>query len=81
MHTYGVTKQAHNLGFSQTEVNDAILNLEKENFYHSITENINHRIWQDVYKKVIKKIPIYIKFQITDDQEFLLRTFKKDESS
>ncbi len=75
-----IIREANDLRFSETEVYDAILNLEKENFYKSTTENFNSRIWQDVYKKVINKVPVYIKFQVTEG-EFLLRSFKKDESA
>ena len=80
IHNSRVISQANDLGFSETEVHDAILNLEKESFYKSTTEYYNPHIWQDVYKKVINKVPVYIKFQVTEG-EFLLRSFKKDESA
>ena len=56
-----------------------ILKLETKDFYHSITEIKNNRVWQDVYKKKIKGTKTYIKFKIFDGG-FLLMSFKPDES-
>ncbi len=75
-----VIESANKLKFSETEVYEIILNLQKDDFYKSTTTYHNHRIWQDVYKKAIKNLPIYIKFQITGDG-FLIRSFKRDESA
>jgi len=53
--------------------------LEKKDFHKSVTEIYNSQVWQDVYKKKIKGMPIYIKFKIVND-EFLLLSFKLDEN-
>lgn len=71
-------ESANALGFSETEIYDAVSQLEWNDFCKSMTENFNHKVWQDVYKKSIKDKPMYIKFQIVEDQ-FLLRSFKIDE--
>ncbi|NQT57309.1 MAG: type II toxin-antitoxin system MqsR family toxin, partial [Desulfobacteraceae bacterium] len=47
--------------------------------YKSTTEIYNNKVWQDVYKKEIKGIPVYIKFKLFQDH-FLLTSFKPDES-
>ena len=75
----GVIKDANKMGFSVYEAHQEILNLEPSDFYKSMTENYNHRVWQDVYKKKIKGISVYIKFKIFEDQ-FLLTSFKPDEN-
>ena len=75
-----IIQSANNIGFSETEVYNEILKLNSTDFYKSVTEYYNHKIWQDVYKKKIKGLLIYIKFQIVGDN-FLLRSFKIDESS
>ena len=75
-----IIRFANDIGFSETEVYDEILKLERNNFYKSTTELFNHKIWQDVYKKKIKDLPIYIKFQVVNNQ-FLLRSFKIDKNA
>jgi len=74
-----VSESANNIDFSITEGYQEILNLENSNFYESATEPYNRKVWQDVYKKVIKGIPIYIKFKIFRGN-FLLTSFKRDQS-
>lgn len=58
---------------------EEVLNLEKGDFYQSITEFQNYKVWQDVYKKKIKGMSVYIKFKKVNDR-FLLTSFKLDES-
>ena len=75
-----VLQSATEIGFSIEEAYEEILNLERKDFRKSITEYFNHRVWQDVYKKRIKDVPVYIKFKIVKrDNCFLLLSFKKDE--
>ena len=56
-----------------------ILELEIKDYWHSVTDTYNNQVWQDVYKKKIKGVNVYIKFKIFND-EFLLLSFKPDES-
>ncbi|MGM0663905.1 MAG: type II toxin-antitoxin system MqsR family toxin [Thermodesulfobacteriota bacterium] len=71
------TQTANSLGFSETEVFDEIQKLEAHDFYKSTTEYSNHKIWQDVYKKTINHIPIYIKLKLNDNF-LLVLSFKQD---
>lgn len=73
-----ILQSANELGFSNTEMYDEIQKLDRSSFCRSMTENYNHEVWVDVYKKVIKSKPIYIKFKITRDGLFLLTSFKVD---
>lgn len=65
------------IGFSQIEAYEEILNLQKQHFYKSVSEYSNPKVWQDVYKKDIRGVLIYIKFKITEDGKFLLTSFKE----
>lgn len=73
----GVIESAHSLGFSETEVYQQILSLKSNDFYKSTSEYYNHKVWQDVYKKEINGIPIYIKFKLIEGS-FIITSFKKD---
>lgn len=69
---------AHDLGFSDTEVGDVLVNLEPKDFYKSTTEYYNHAVWQDVYKRRGQEMQLYIKFKITSTGENLVITsFKR----
>ncbi len=61
------------------EVYQEILNLENRDFYKSVPEILNNKVYQDVYRKKIKGMHVYIKFKIKDGLFFLL-SFKPDEN-
>lgn len=71
---------AHELGFTRTEIMDTVLSLEKGDFFHSINERANHKSWQDVYKKEVRGILLYIKLKIASvgDREVVILSFKRD---
>ena len=74
-----VRQGAMEMGFSVYEAYQEILKLEPSHLYKSTTEIYNNKVWQDIYKKNIKGISVYIKFKVFEDQ-FLLTSFKPDES-
>ncbi|MDZ7696050.1 MAG: type II toxin-antitoxin system MqsR family toxin [Deltaproteobacteria bacterium] len=74
-----VRQGATDVGLSVYEAHQEILTLESRHFYKSTTEIFNHTVWQDVYKKEIKGISVYIKFKICEGK-FLLTSFKPDET-
>lgn len=41
---------AHELGFSVTDIQDVVLELNRGNFVQAISENNNPKAWQDVYR-------------------------------
>ena len=51
-----VVRDINDLGLSETEAYDIILELEVSEFHKSMTEYFNHKVWQDVYKKKIEKL-------------------------
>jgi len=56
-----------------------ILDLEPRDYYKSMPDYFNNKVWWDVYKKKVKGMTVYIKFKITKDR-FLLTSFKPDGS-
>lgn len=70
------------LGFSKTKIKETILELESKDFYKSTTEYANHKVWQDVYKKTVRNVRLYIKLKVVkiNGQLLLITSFKEDES-
>lgn len=79
--TETVRRTAHKIGFSESDIYDEILSLVKYNFYHSVKGN-NEPKYQDVYKKTIRNVRIYIKFKKVGKHgdRVLVLSFKKDGS-
>jgi motility quorum-sensing regulator/GCU-specific mRNA interferase toxin len=72
-------KNAHELGFSETEIIEVVLSLKNNNIYKSMTTHHNPKIWQDVYKIYNSGVNLYIKVQKSDDDKCIVISFKKDE--
>lgn len=72
-------QSTHSLNFSATEAKEFILSLEPKDFIKSMTDNYNHKKWQDVYIKKHDEINLYIKLKITA-QNLLILSFKQDTS-
>ncbi len=64
--TIAAQRTADALGFSQSEIVDVITALESPNFYKSVNEYRNHKVWQDVYKTTLSHIELYIKLKVVD---------------
>ena len=75
----GVKETTNGMCLTIFEAYQEILELRPSDFCKSMTDYHNHKVWQDVYKKKIKGISVYIKFK-TFDGKFLLTSFKPDES-
>jgi motility quorum-sensing regulator / GCU-specific mRNA interferase toxin len=80
--TLTALQSAHSLGFSKTLVADVVLGLNKGDFDKTTTDNRNHKVWQDVYRKTVNGLNLYIKLKITstDDKQVLVLSFKRDEN-
>lgn len=56
-----------------------INNLCSHHFYKSMTSEMNHKLWQDVYKYVDEEKKLYIKVQLTiNSDKAVLIQFKRD---
>jgi len=77
-----VRATAHEIGFSETEIYNEILALDKSNFLHSVEGERDHK-YQDVYIKTIRNISVYIKFKKIGKygDKVLVLSFKKDTSA
>ena len=74
-----VMESTNNMCLTLYEAHLEILELEIKDYWHSVTDFYNNQVWQDVYKKKIKGVNVYIKFKIFNN-EFQLLSFKPDES-
>jgi motility quorum-sensing regulator/GCU-specific mRNA interferase toxin len=54
------------LAFDDDEVLEIIISLVNKDLYKSMTTYHDNKIWQDVYRKTIDDIDLYIKLQISD---------------
>ncbi len=75
-------RSAHSLGFSETEAKDVVLDLERKDFYKSTNEFNNYKVWQDVYKKKVGNVNLYIKLKVAEigNLMVLIMSFKKDDN-
>lgn len=61
------------------EILYVINSLCSQHFYKSMTSELNHRLWQDVYKFTDEDKRLYIKLQITINRDkAVLIQFKKE---
>lgn len=76
--TISAQKTADTLGFSKKAVQDVLVTLEPKNFYKSTTEYENHAVWQDVYRKMVNDVEIYVKLKVSsiDGKLLLILSFK-----
>lgn len=63
------------VGMAQIDALAVIQGLTAEDFYKSMTTNLNHRVWQDVYHAEWQEIALYIKFQQAG--EYFVISFKE----
>lgn len=76
-------KVAHCIGYSEQELIDFFLSLERKDFTKSETQhwNNNNNVWQDYYSKFDGTIHIFIKFKIKDHKLIILTSFHENEKS
>jgi len=74
------TKGAASLGYMDiNEIMDVIDNLDKRDFYKSMSSTVDSNIWQDVYKTNDQDNKIYIKLQMSiDKKKAILVQFKEN---
>jgi len=66
---------ARRLGFSPKAMFAELLNLDRGEFYTSMTTYHNHTVWQDVYRHASPAGMLYIKLTVLDD--VLVMPFKE----
>lgn len=66
---------ARRLGFRPQAMFAELLNLERGEFYKSMTSYSNHAVWQDVYRHASPAGMLYVKLTVLDD--VLVVSFKE----
>ena len=62
-------------GMAQADALAVIQGLTAADFYKSMTDNLDHRVWQDVYHSEWQEVALYIKFQQAG--EYFVISFKE----
>lgn len=77
--TITAQQTADALGFSKTEVQQIIAQLSARDFYKSVSEYRNAKVWQDVYKTTAQHINLYVKLKVigSGSQLLLILSFKE----
>jgi Motility quorum-sensing regulator, toxin of MqsA len=70
---------AEDLGMDEQAVVDVVAGLTGRDFDRSMPSDINPAIWQDVYKPIIDRRELYVKFTLDARGELLLISFKENE--
>ena len=70
---------ADNLGMDEHAVIDVITRLTPRDFDKTMQSEIDPTVWQDVYKPVIGRRELYVKFTVDGRGELLLISFKENE--
>jgi len=74
--TFSARRSAHALGMEDADVVRVILEMNRTDFYKSMTTYADSHIWQDVYRPECDELQLYVKFQI-DDGGYLIVSFKE----
>jgi motility quorum-sensing regulator/GCU-specific mRNA interferase toxin len=75
-------RNAAQLGFlTDKEIIEQCLALKGKDIYKTMTTHYDHALWQDVYKKICREHPCYIKLQKSYDGKAVIIQFKMDESA
>ena len=77
--TMTAARGAEDLGMDDQVVVDVIAGLTARDFDKSMPSNVNSAIWQDVYKPVVERRELYVKFTLDTRGELLLISFKENE--
>jgi motility quorum-sensing regulator/GCU-specific mRNA interferase toxin len=70
---------AEELGMDGQAVVDVVAGLTIHDFDKSMRSEINPAIWQDVYKPIVDRQELYVKFTLDTRGELLLISFKENE--
>jgi len=67
---------AEDLGMDERAVVDVIAGLTTRDFEKSMRSNVDRRNCQDVYKPIVDRRELYVKFTLDAEGELLLISFK-----
>lgn len=75
--TQSSISDAFSLGFSKTEMIDAVQLLKRDDFYKSMTTYHDSSLWQDVYHLRVRESILYIKLQKSFAEKGVIISFKE----
>jgi motility quorum-sensing regulator/GCU-specific mRNA interferase toxin len=73
--TKAAAQGANALGFKTSDIAGVVSDLERKDFYKSMTSYGDHTIWQDVYRARTLRGQVYLKLSVVDD--VLVVSFKE----
>jgi motility quorum-sensing regulator / GCU-specific mRNA interferase toxin len=71
--------EAEDLGMDEQGVVDVIAGLSGSDFDKSMTSELDPSVWQDVYKPILARRELYVKFTVDTRSELLPISFKDNE--
>ena len=74
--TFSAKRSMTELHLVLDDVEKVVLQLNRSNFYKSMTTYKNHKLWQDVYHASYLGYELYVKFMV-DDEGYLVVSFKE----
>ncbi len=77
--TMAAAAGADDVGMDEHAVIDVIAHLTPRDFDKSMRSEIDPAVWQDVYKPVVDRCELYVKFTVDARGELLLISFKENE--
>ncbi len=67
---------ATEFNWSEEEIVQCIVGLTRQDFYKSMTTYQNSKIWQNVYRPTFRRVELYVKLQISPNEEGVVISFK-----
>jgi len=78
--TDSARRDAEALTFDEDDVVECICALAEDDYSHTLAGEKRPGQFQDVYRKRMHGFPLYIKLQVTDPNEAVIISFKRDDS-
>ena len=75
--TFSSRQGADALDMDDDDVVAVIQALKVADFDKSMTSHVDHRVWQDVYKPLVRGTMLYVKFTVDASGSLLLISFKE----
>jgi motility quorum-sensing regulator / GCU-specific mRNA interferase toxin len=68
---------AAEFNWSEEDIVRCIISLTHRDFYKSMTTYQNSKIWQDVYRPTFRNVELYVKLQVSLDEQGVVISFKQ----
>lgn len=68
---------AAELQFDTKTMRAVLTELQRKDFYKSMTTHANSTIWQDVYRPTVDGVQLYVKLTVYEAENLLVVSFKR----